>query len=341
MMRFTNVQHILCASDLTQRSVVALRRAAALAKRIGARLTLLHVVPWEQEERMTRMRANRAYAQLLSHADRAIDPATSFEVVIRIGNAREMIAKASRELDVDLVVVAPPKSRRLESIIGTTAERLVRNARRPVLIAQQDVLDDYRDVVVAADLSDATRPLLHRTISLAGLANAWTTIVHAFEPAHRDKLRTAGVAESAIETYVQRSLEDARRELMQIAVSAGLSPSATRVQVRSEAPSAAITGILQELRPELLAIGASRWFAMKRLVIGSVADQVLRSAQCDVLVIPNRPSAIKFNANEVVAAESLAGVGATDSVAAMPRFVSVERGLHQQDRSERRAAAYE
>ena len=150
-MRFTNVRHILCASDLTARSILALKRAAYLAKQAGARLTLLHVVPWEQEERVTRMRANRAYAQLLSHADRALDATTSFEVMIRVGNAREMIAKVSRELDVDLIVVAPPASRRMESIVGTTAERLVRSAKRPVLIAQLDTQDGYRDVAVAAE----------------------------------------------------------------------------------------------------------------------------------------------------------------------------------------------
>jgi len=345
-MRFTNVRHILCTSDLTARSIAALKRAAYLAKRVGARLTLLHVVPREQEERVTRMRANRAYAQLLAHADRAIDPSTSFEVMIRVGNAREVIARMSRELDADLVVIAPPKSRRLQSIVGTTAERLVRSARRPVLIAQLDIQGGYRDVAVAADLTDATLPLIRSSIQLTGLANAWTTIVHAFEPAYREKLLTAGIAESSIEEYAHSALNEAREELMRMAVAAGLSAASTRVLVSNEPPSAAIGKILQYAQPELLAIGASRWFAIKRLMIGSVADHVLRSAECDILVIPNRSSAVTFDMNEASTSESIAGAGAAnsvtaESVATVPRFVSVERGLHQQQRGDRRAAAHE
>jgi nucleotide-binding universal stress UspA family protein len=46
--------------------------------------------------------------------------------------------------------------------------------------------------------------------------------------------------------------------------------------------------VIEEERPDLLTIGASRWFLIKRLLIGSVADKVLRTAMCDVLVIPQR-----------------------------------------------------
>jgi nucleotide-binding universal stress UspA family protein len=261
--------------------------------------------------------------------------------MIRVGNAREVIAKMSRELDVDLVVIAPPKSRRLQSIVGTTAERLVRSARRPVLIAQLDVQGGYRDVAVAADLTDATLPLIHSSIRLTGLDSAWTTIVHAFEPAYREKLLTAGITESSIEQYVHSALNEAREELIRMAVAAGLSPASTRVLVSDEPPSAAIGNILHYVRPELLAIGASRWFAIKRLMIGSVADHVLRSAQCDVLVVPNRSSTVTFDVNAASTAEPLAGDRASDLVAAVSRLVSVQRSLHQQQRSNRGAAAYQ
>lgn len=339
MMQFTNVRHILCASDLTARSITALKRAAYLAKRTGARLTLLHVVLWGREERVTRMRANRAYAQLLSHADRALDPTTSFEVMIRIGEVRDTIAKTARELNADLVVVAPPKSRRFDSIIGTTAERLVRGAQRPVLIAQLESQEGYREVAVAADLSDATVPMIRRMVDLAVLENTWTTIVHALEPAYHEKMRAAGIDGSTVDHYVTRSLSDARQELMQMALTAGLSQGATRVLVHNESPSAAISNVLQYARPELLAIGASRWFAMKRLMIGSVADHVLRTAKCDILVIPNRPSALRYDENALLTTD--ANTGATESIPVAPRLVPVERGLHQQDRRERGAPAYE
>ncbi len=60
--------------------------------------------------------------------------------------------------------------------------------------------------------------------------------------------------------------------------------------MRTDAPAPAIREVLEHERPELLTIGASRWFLLKRLLIGSVADNLLRSGHCDVLVIPARDS---------------------------------------------------
>ena len=115
-------------------------RAASLARQTGARLTLLHVIDTRQPERVARMRANRAYVELLSQADRAFGSAAGFiDVVVRRGNILEIIATSAREWDADLIVVAAPKSRRLDSIVGTTAERLVRTAKRPVLVVRREV----------------------------------------------------------------------------------------------------------------------------------------------------------------------------------------------------------
>jgi nucleotide-binding universal stress UspA family protein len=60
----------------------------------------------------------------------------------------------------------------------------------------------------------------------------------------------------------------------------------TDVIVRSDSAAAAIAIVLEHQRAELLVIGASRWFFLERLLIGSVADRLLRAAECDLLVIP-------------------------------------------------------
>src|ERR1044072_731559 len=100
MMRSTrNLQHILCATDLTPRSTPAWQRAVSLARQTGERLTLLHVIRPRPPERVARMRANRAYAQLLSKVDRTLGSATSVDVIVRRGKAREIIAATASELD--------------------------------------------------------------------------------------------------------------------------------------------------------------------------------------------------------------------------------------------------
>jgi CO dehydrogenase/acetyl-CoA synthase epsilon subunit len=71
-----------------------------------------------------------------------------------------------------LIRSSPSGSRRLDSIVGTTAERLVRTAKRPVLVVSRDVQDRYGKVAIAADLSSASLPMMRTAIRLAALDHA-------------------------------------------------------------------------------------------------------------------------------------------------------------------------
>ena len=343
-MRFTRgLQRILCATDLSARSTAALRRAGSLARQTGARLTLLHVIDTRQPERVARMRANRAYAELLSQADRAFGSAAGFiDVVVRRGNVLEIIATSAREWDAGLVVVAAPRSRRLDSIVGTTAERLVRTAKLPVLVVRREVQGGYREVAIATNLSSASLPMIRTAVRLGALERASATVVHAVSPSYDGMMKSAGLDESTIGLYKRSSQERARQRLQTMIADAGLQLERTRMIVRSEPPAAAIRAVLEYQRPELLAIGASRWFLLKRLLIGSVADRLLRTAPCDVLVIPYRPAILRLGAPTAVASDELsAAVPVRRDITAVPRLVPVQRSLKEHDRGDRRARSHE
>jgi universal stress protein E len=336
------LQRILCATDLSARSTAALRRAGSLARQSGARLTLLHVIDAGQPERVARMRANRAYVELLSQADRAFGSAAGFiDVVVRHGNLLEIVATSAREWDADLIVVAAPQSRRLDSIVGTTVERLIRMAKRPVLVVRREMQGGYRDVAIASDLSGASLPMMRTAVRLGALDRASTTVVHAVHPSYDGMMKSVGLDEPTIGRYQHSSREHARQRLQAMVADAGLPSDSTRVIVRSESPAAAIRAILELERPELLAIGASRWFLLKRLLIGSVADRLLRAAQCDVLVIPHRPSALRLGVPTTVASDGLSAVPVRRDVTTVSRFVPVQRRLQEHDGGDRRAHAHE
>jgi nucleotide-binding universal stress UspA family protein len=305
-MQSTNrTRHILCATDLTERSADAWDRAVSLARQSGARLTLLHVVEPHQPERIARMQASRAYIELLSHAEQAAGPnGILVDVVVRRGKLRETIASTADEWNADLIVVGAPRSRRLDSIVGTTAERLVRTAKRAVLVVRREVRGAYRQVALAADLSDASSAMLRTAVHLAALDGASASVIHAHHLPYDGMMRSAGADASAIRSYRRSAQEEARRRLRSISTEAGLRNALTRVIVRHEPPAAAIGSVLELERPELLAIGASRWFLLKRLLIGSVADRLLRAATCDVLVVPHLPDVLEL-ANVAVPARSV------------------------------------
>lgn len=280
---------IVCATDFTARSDLALSRAALLAQQTGARLTLVHAVDPRRSERVLRARVNRAYVQLLSKVDQAFGSASAaIDVAVRAGGPLDVIAKVANEVHADLVVLAAPQRRRLDSIVGTTAERLLRAIGRPVLVVHREALGSYRRVAMAVDLSNASLPMIQTTARLGVLHDAETTLLHATSAPHEGMLKTVGVDDRAIEDYKRGWEDDARLRLQAMLTAAEMEVERTKLLVSTETPAHAIRHVLRREQPELLTIGASRWLLVKRLLIGSVTDSLLRTAMCDVLVIPNR-----------------------------------------------------
>ena len=336
------LRRIVLATDLTVRSKAAWLRAASLARQTGARLTVLHVIDSDQSERIGRMRANRAYVQLLSQADRAFGSAAGFiDVVVRRGSVRDVIARTAEEWDADLIVVAAPKSRRLDMIVGTTAERLVRTAKRPVLVVRREAQDSYGKVAIAADLSAASLPMMRTAIRLAALYDTSTTIVHAIHPSYDGTMRSVGLDESTIARYQRSSQEAAKQRLQAMIADAGLSPGSTRLVVRGDPPAAAVRAVIEYERPELLVIGASRWFLLKRLLIGSVADRLLRAALCDVLVIPYRQAVLKLGAPSAVLSGRLTAAPLRRDIPAVASLVPIQSRLQKHDGGDGSAHAHE
>lgn len=325
MLSTNRARHILCATDLTERSTHAWHRAASLARETGARLTLLHVVEPHQPERIARMQANRAYVELLTVAERAAGPqGILVDVVVRRGAVRETIAATAAEWQADLIVVGAPRSRRLDSVVGTTAERLVRTAKRAVLVVRREVQGAYRNVALAADLSDASLAMMRTAVHLAALDRASATVIHAHYPPYDGMLRSAGVEESQIRSYRRSAGQEAERRLRTISAASGLLQARTRVVIGGESAAAAIGGVLELERPELLVVGASRWFLLKRLLLGSVADRLLRAATCDMLVVPHRPDVLRLG-----------------SVAPAARPVPIQARLYEHDGRDRGARDHE
>jgi nucleotide-binding universal stress UspA family protein len=288
--RAFDAMRVLVATDLNARSDAALRRAIVLAKSIGAALTVVHAIPKTQSKAKSRIQKSLAYAQILSAVDEAIvgQRLELVDIDVRVGKPIEAIAASARDSNADLIVIASPEPRRFDAIVGTTAERLIRVSRRPVLIVHRDAAEDYRSATVATDLSTGSASMLQTAVRLGVLDRANTTLLHAFDPPYSGMLSSAGVSAEEIKRYhqdVRDELEDVARG---ISMAAGVAARSVHMIAQRNQPAEVIRDVVERSQPDLLVIGASRWFLTKRLLLGSVADELLRNAPCDVLVIPRR-----------------------------------------------------
>jgi universal stress protein E len=259
---------IVCATDLRVRSNFALHRAVQLARQTGARLTLVHAVDARRSAPRVNAQVNHAYVELLSKVDGTFGSASApVDVAVRAGGPLDVIVKVATEVDADLVVLAAPQRQRLDSLFGATAERLLRVIKRPVLVVHRRTTFSYRRVAMAVDLSNTSLPIIQAAARLGMLDRAETTLLHAQEHEWQG---------------------DAQLRLQAMLTAAEMAVERTRILVRTEPPAAAIRHVVQEQRPDLLTIGASRWLLIKRQLTGSVADSVQPMSMCDMLVIPQR-----------------------------------------------------
>ncbi len=141
------LKKILVPMDFSELSKAALPWATFLAERFTAEVVLLHVVEkFPIDYLLGRELASHTIMPLMKQAEAdleraAADLAKSFGVrisaVVRAGKPHVEICEAAKMLGADLIVLTTHGYTGLKHVwLGSTAERVVRQARRPVLIVR-------------------------------------------------------------------------------------------------------------------------------------------------------------------------------------------------------------
>jgi nucleotide-binding universal stress UspA family protein len=275
-------KRMLCATDLSPHSQRALQRAALLASQFRAQLIVLHVMePDDLVERGARVRYEIA-RQLSSKPPAGCEPS----IELRAGDCVQTIAAVAKETDVDLIVLGSRGHRPLAPLIGATAERITRFARRPALIVNLEPRARYDAVVIAAEISDAFVQVTRLATSLRLLDARSVSIVHGFESPYRGPLYAQGFDLHAVERNVEEWEKAARARLVQKLDAAGVESSRFRPVYQQTQPPRAIQRVIRRVQPELLIVGTKDRVTLNRMVRGSVANDVLRTLECDILVAP-------------------------------------------------------
>jgi nucleotide-binding universal stress UspA family protein len=189
---------------------------------------------------------------------------------------------------VRLVILGPHRADAIaDAVSGTITERVLGAAACPVLIAQQEMHGDYRNVLVALDGSPRSAQLLHEVEAFALAPDSFATVLHAHEPLYEGMMNTVGVGAESIVGYAAASRNQAAEHIGALIAANSREAHRYRVSIVESRPATAILRAVEILQPDLVVLGTRGHGRFRRALLGSVASEVLRAVQCDVLLVPD------------------------------------------------------
>jgi len=282
------MRHILVATDFSARSDRAIRRATLLARTYGSSMTMVHVIDDDQPKRI--VEAERAASSgLLSEQARALREIDGVECdyLTILGNSFAGIAKAAGETHCDLLVMGPHRRHALKDVfIGTTAERTIRASRWPILMANGVPAGPYRHVLVGVDLSDCSADAVRSVTALGLEKHAAISVIYIVDAPATRLMSRVSMSEKQVEDYLAEVEERASKELGDFLKNLNLHPTQLIVKTNTVAAAHTINRIAQEMAADLVVVGTHGHTGIKKLLLGSVAEEVLRTADHDVLAVP-------------------------------------------------------
>lgn len=282
------LRRLLATTDFSARSELALKRAASLSGQLEAELQLLHVVDDDQPADLVERDIRQATALLAAKAAELRQEAGREPLaVVKAGDPFHEIVAVATSGGADLVAMGSHRRRILRDVfVGTTIERVMRTGPTPVLMVNGEAKGVYRRVLAATDTSEASGNALRSARSLGLLEHAHVSLVHAFEPLAKGMMIYANIERERIEEHVAQEASEARRNLLDFVEKLQLGDLRYDLRLAEGPTFRCLKELVDKEQPDLLVIGTRGLSGVKRVLLGSVADAVLRGIECDILAVP-------------------------------------------------------
>jgi nucleotide-binding universal stress UspA family protein len=222
------------------------------------------------------------------HLERAAtdfrDQGREVEVIRVAGDRAQRIIETAA--DVDLIIMAThargPAGR---AILGSVSDRVVREGPTPTLLVRGDyqlASPPLTRIVVPLDGSSLAEQALPVAVELGNALALRVHVVRVIEPA-RDRPTAAAVRPGERAKHASSSLEAARAELQERVARLPDDDVIVTSEVRS---GPVVSELRASIRPrDLVVMTTHGRSGVRRLVLGSVADALVRGASAPILLV--------------------------------------------------------
>lgn len=259
---------ILVPIDGSPASEAALPAIMPLVRAYGSEVTLLHVVEDPEKAFAPPERVPKACAALRTVGVNA-------RLELREGPPAVEILRAARDLHPDLIALSSHGRSGVPRLIaGSVAETVLRRADVPVLVTRPDtVVHSWRNIVVALDGSVAAEGVLPDAIRLARTLNATIDVLQVAFPVIADVMGQAPMSLPIGDPMPYLHSVTARLESEGVKAFAWAPEGGASSQILRH---------LERTGASLLCMTTHGRSGLDRLLMGSVAESILRHSPCPV-----------------------------------------------------------
>jgi nucleotide-binding universal stress UspA family protein len=218
----------------------------------------------------------------------APDGARTASQQVKVETAPKAILERAEEIGANLIVIGPATPRPFRgTILGNTADHVIRSSRVPVLVIRHPLPIPLRSVTVPIDLGDPARGAIDQALLWAtsfgeNASSATPAAVHVLYVVP-GRYADAEFAFDRVVAAPQLHIEvsDAKARV-------GLAEEfrAEEVLTWGDEPVEAIVRFVESRPSDLLVLGTHGYGAIGRALIGSVTSRVVRTASCPMLLVP-------------------------------------------------------
>jgi nucleotide-binding universal stress UspA family protein len=281
---------ILAATNGSEEGGWAVASGAALAQRAGATLSVVSVVDETALPGLYGLNSKEIadyqrtlLAEVRRRAAAQIEQAEAHGAELTVGSGvpASLIVKAADEVGADLILLgAQHRSAFARLLAGSTAERVIRLARCPVLTTTALMREPLQRVLAAIDLSPQSNPVLETAATLAALDGAKLRVLYVSEPLDAMMRSLALFDDKVMHRGARSQLE---RFVNGLAQRAGL---AVESEIRDGRAGQEILKEAEVWDADITAIGTHGFGFFERLLLGSTTTDVLRLGRRPTIIVP-------------------------------------------------------
>jgi nucleotide-binding universal stress UspA family protein len=299
---------VLLAIDGSGPSLVAVQLVANVAWPAGTEIVVAKALPAGPDlfggpwPAVAALQADQIEADIRDQAEQTVrdarerltQPGLNVEAAVLSGRPATALAARARAMHADVVIVGSRGHGTIESmLLGSVSAEVVDHAPAPVLVARgsriEEIVLAWDGSTGAARAADLVRtwPIFARchvrVVSVADVAIPWWT---GFPVEDSPELRPI------YEDAADASREEHSRLAQEMAADLQAAGLRAEADVRDGDPAAGLLAAADN-KADLIVMGTHGRTGLERVLLGSVARNILQHAPCSVLVVRERSTPVR------------------------------------------------